>query len=89
MAITHAVLGEVVCEGLEPVADVGDRIPVHHGSSIISVAECEGLADGVCQLCAVEAIVVSDGMVRVLCNCMYVGICWCGCGCARVCVYVC
>jgi len=58
MPITHAVFGEVFGEGLEPVADVGDCVPVYNGGSIISVAECECLADGLSQLCAIEAVVV-------------------------------
>ena len=54
------MLCKVFGEGVEPVTDVGDGIPVLDDGWIISVTESECLADGVCQLGAIEAIVMPE-----------------------------
>ena len=62
MAITHAVLREVVGKGLEPFANIGDGIPVDHCRRFLGVAEGESLADSVGQFFAVEAVVMPDNI---------------------------
>jgi hypothetical protein len=59
MTVAHAALCEVGCVVLQELADVGQRLPVHHSRRLLGVIEGVRLADGVRQFGTIEAVVVS------------------------------
>jgi hypothetical protein len=60
VAEAHAVLSEVGGEGVKPITNVGNCIPVDNDCRLQCVSKCEGLLDCVSQFFTIEAVVVPD-----------------------------
>jgi hypothetical protein len=60
VAVAHAVFCEVGGVRVKPFTNVGDCIPVDHDGWLQGVSKCEGLLDCLCQLVAIETIVVPE-----------------------------
>jgi hypothetical protein len=58
MTILHAVLGEVVRVGMQPLTQVCDRVPVNDLGGFPGVAKSKRHLDGMLELLAVETVVM-------------------------------